>query len=131
MESNFFSHISSDYQLDPKDDRYTGFLNTNPSDFGEWTQTAIRIAKHPKKYKMAMQKHGLEFQQPTSLKEMVFYRIPPERMELIRQKRELVKLIREELSPGTDKGSTQAIVDTNDFWKLAEAILKLYTPVQK
>lgn len=40
-------------------------------------------------------------------------------------KKEIIYILHLELQPATDKGSTQAVIDTKDFAKAADRILEL------
>jgi len=58
----FFEMIRNDYQLDKNDDRFTGFLNTDPSNFGVFTDIALKVVANPEKYKDLMDKYDLSFE---------------------------------------------------------------------
>ena len=38
-------------------------------------------------------------------------------------KQEIERIIRQELKPGTDRGSTQAVIDTKDISKAAQGVM--------
>jgi hypothetical protein len=60
--------------LDPTHPEYYGFLNTNPSDSGEFTTIATYIAQNPEKYKDVLNKLNLEIGFNSCKEEMVFVR---------------------------------------------------------
>jgi hypothetical protein len=70
----YLNLINEDYQLDPNHPEYYGFLNTNPSDSGEFTIIAIDMAENPGKYKEVLNKLNLEIQKCSFKEEMIFVR---------------------------------------------------------
>lgn len=70
----YLNLINEDYQLDPTHPEYYGFLNTNPSDSGEYTMIATYIALNPEKFKDVLNKLNLEIGPNSFEEEMVFVR---------------------------------------------------------
>jgi hypothetical protein len=74
QSEKYLNLINEDYQLDPTHPEYYGFLNTNPSDSGEFTTIATYIAQNPEKYKDVLNKLNLEIGFNSCKEEMVFVR---------------------------------------------------------
>lgn len=74
QSEKYLNLINEDYQLDPKHPEYCGFLNTNPSDSGEFTTIATYIAQNPEKYKDVLNKLNLEIGPNSFEEEMIFVR---------------------------------------------------------
>lgn len=70
----YLNLINEDYQLDPTHPEYYGFLNTNPSDSGEFTIISMDMALNPEKYKEVLNKLDLEIEKGSFEEEMIFVR---------------------------------------------------------
>jgi hypothetical protein len=70
----YLNLINKDYQLDSTHPEYYGFLNTDPSDSGEFTIIAMDMAENPAKYKEVLNKLNLEIEPNSCKEEMVFIR---------------------------------------------------------
>lgn len=70
--SKYIEMISKDYQLNKKDERYSGFLNVTPNDSGPWTEAATKLAQYPSVYQAVLSKFELALEPNPNEWEMIF-----------------------------------------------------------
>jgi len=74
QSEKYLNLINEDYQLDLKHPEYCGFLNTDPSNSGEFTIMATDIALNPEKYAEVLNKLDLEIESGSFEEELIFVR---------------------------------------------------------
>lgn len=71
----YIDEIRKDYQLDPMNPEYCGFINIDPSDSGEDTEVALELVKNWQKYESYLEEQDLYFESTPWEEEMVIAEI--------------------------------------------------------